>query len=183
MNSGTGEPYPSSSSSLILVVGRTWFRRRVAFRRSPLHEAQAGRGRRPGVRVRWARGMRRRRGVGLPATQVLLRRAVERHHRPRRRRGQRVIAARRRTAAAGGIMPGVGEAVHHLRGRRWRVGAVGAPGRFPARECRIAARVPAHRGVGNGVAAARRTGRRRHHEHVLKQERNLLLLPGYKSAG
>ena len=113
----------------------------------------------------------------LPAPQVLLRRAVERHHRPRGRRGQRVVPARR-TAAAGRIMPtaaaaGMGETVHHLRGRRCRVEAVGAPGSVPARVRRVAARrVPARRGVGNGVAAARRTGRRRHHEHVLKQEKN-----------
>lgn len=71
------------------------------------------------------------------------------------------------TAAAAGS--GVGEAVHHLRGRRWRVEAVGASGSVPTRGRGV---VPAHRGVGNGVAAARRTGRRRHHEHVLKQEKN-----------
>ena len=72
------------------------------------------------------------------------------------------------TAAAAGM----GETVHHLRGRRCRVEAVGAPGSVPARVRRVAARrVPARRGVGNGVAAARRT---RHHEHVLKREDNLI---------
>ena len=116
----------------------------------------------------------------LPAPQVLLRRAVERHHRPRGRRGQRVVPARRAAAAARArrVVPGcsggprVWEAVHG----RARVGEAvgGAAGGLRARRVGgVAARVPAHGGVGNGVPAARRAGRRRHHEHVLKQENSL----------
>ena len=111
------------------------------------------------------------------AAQVLLRRAVQRHHRPRGRRGQRVVPARRAAATARtrrvvtrGCGARVGEAVH----RRARVEAVGAAGGLRARRGGVAACVPAHGGVGNGVPAARRAGRRRNHEHVLKQQDNSL---------